>query len=282
MSNYDISSFRMIRGRVKHLLHCIFFLSFIYLFLLFAGAVNLDGKQKEFLDPWEAYGLYGATVLYILRLFTLLNIPQVLFNFSGLLMFNAYPGKVKLKGSPLLAPFICIRVVTRGDFPKLVRDNVTRNMNLCIDVGMENFMIEVVTDKAINLPKHRRVREVVVPSGYRTRTGALFKSRALQYCLEDKVNILADTDWIIHLDEETLLTENSVRGILNFVLDGQHQFGQGLITYANENIVNWLTTLADSFRVSDDMGKVRFQFYVFHKPLFSWKGSYVVTQVNII
>ncbi|KPJ01923.1 Beta-1,4-mannosyltransferase egh [Papilio xuthus] len=140
-------------------------------------------------------------------------------------------------------------------------------MNTCVDVGMENFMIEVVTDKVISLPKHRRVREVVVPSEYKTKTGALFKSRALQYCLEDDVNILADTDWIVHLDEETLLTENSVRGILNFVFHGQHQFGQGLITYANEQIVNWLTTLADSFRVADDMGKLRFQLRLIWKAI---------------
>lgn len=272
----------MIRGRAKHLLHCIAFVSFIFSFLVFAGAINLDEEKKIVVDPWEAYGIYGTLLLYTLRLLTLLTIPQVLCNFAGLIFFNAFPGKVKLKGSPLLAPFICIRVVTRGDFPKLVRDNVTRNMNLCIDVGMENFMVEVVTDKVINLPKHRRVREVVVPSEYKTKTGALFKSRALQYCLEDNVNILAETDWIVHLDEETLLTENSIRGVLNFVLDGQHQFGQGLITYANENIINWLTTLADSFRVADDMGKLRFQFNLFHKPLFSWKGSYVVTQVIAI
>lgn len=53
-----------------------------------------------------------------------------------------------------------------------------------------------------------------------------------------------------------------------------------IFQYANENVVNWLTTLADSFRVSDDMGKLRLQFKLFHKPLFSWKGSYVVTQVK--
>ncbi|NP_001243979.1 glycosyltransferase isoform X1 [Bombyx mori] len=270
----------MIRGRIKHLLHCMFFLLFIFFFLVFAGAINLDDKEKEFIDPWENYGVFGALILYILRLLTLLTIPQVLCNFAGLTLFNAFPGKIRLKSSPLLAPFICIRVVTRGDFPKLVKDNVNRNMNKCIDVGMENFMIEVVTDKAINLPKHRKVREVVVPSDYQTKSGALFKARALQYCLEDQVNILTETDWIVHLDEETLLTENSLRGILNFVMDGQYQFGQGLITYANEQIVNWLTTLADSFRVADDMGKLRLQFYLFHKPLFSWKGSYVVTQVS--
>lgn len=28
------------------------------------------------------------------------------------------------------------------------------------------------------------------------------------------------------------------------------------------------------------MGKLRFQFKVFHKPLFGWKGSFVVTNVS--
>lgn len=269
----------MIRGRLRHIIHCVFFLSFICFFFIFSGAINLDDNERVPINVLENYGVIGSVILYILRLLTLMTIPQVLFNFCGLIFFNTFPGKVSLKGTPLLAPFICIRVVTRGDFPDLVRNNVTRNMNICDDAGLKNFMIEVVTDKAINLPKHQRIREVVVPIEYKTKTGALFKSRALQYCLEDNVNILADTDWIVHLDEETLLTENSIKGILNFVMDGQHHFGQGLITYANEHVVNWLTTLADSFRVSDDMGKLRLQFYVFHKPLFSWKGSYVVTQV---
>ncbi|EJW73993.1 hypothetical protein WUBG_15096, partial [Wuchereria bancrofti] len=100
------------------------------------------------------------------------------------------------------------------------------------------------------------------------------------YCLEDGVNILQDDNWIVHLDEETLLTNNSICGILNFCEDGKHQFGQGVITYANGDIVNWITTLSDSFRVADDMGKLRFQFRFFHKPLFGWKGSFVVTQVG--
>ncbi len=47
------------------------------------------------------------------------------------------------------------------------------------------------------------------PRDYRTKSGARFKARALQYCLEDDVNILQDSDWIVHLDEETLLTVNS-------------------------------------------------------------------------
>lgn len=254
------------------------------IFEIFAGGIKIfDGGvyvPRSEINPWVEYGLLGATILYILRLITFLPLPQVLFNCVGLTFYNAFPDKVVLKGSPLLAPFICIRVVTRGDFPQLVKNNVNRNMNKCLDAGLENFMIEVVSDKPVGLEQHRRIREVIVPADYHTKSGALFKARALQYCLEDNVNVLSDNDWIVHLDEETLLTENSVRGILNFVMDGKHHFGQGLITYANEEVVNWITTLADSFRVTDDMGKLKLQFLMFHKPLFSWKGSFVVTQVS--
>ncbi|XP_018326378.1 beta-1,4-mannosyltransferase egh [Agrilus planipennis] len=270
----------MFTNKFKHYLHCLTLFTVIIIFEWFTGGVKLFENSDLEINPWVRYGYMWTFVLYFLRLITFLPLPQVLFNFFGLTIYNAFPSNVTLKGSPLLAPFICIRVVTRGDYPELVQSNVNRNVNKCIDAGLENFFVEVVTDKAIELQKHRRVREIVVPPSYRTKTRAMFKARALQYCLEDNVNILSDNDWIVHLDEETLLTENSIKGILNFVMDGKHQFGQGLITYANEEVVNWVTTLADSFRVSDDMGKMRLQFKMFHKPYFSWKGSYVVTQVG--
>lgn len=267
----------MIKSHYKHLLHCTVLLLMV---VGFSRKAN-DLVVPETFDPIKQYGVLLTLMLYLNRILALLVLPQIFFNFCGLIVFNAFPDKVVLKGSPLLAPFICVRVVTRGDYTELIKRNVMRNINTCLDTGLENFIIEVVTDKAVNLPKHRRIREVVVPTAYKPKSGALYKARALQYCLEDDVNLLNNNDWIVHLDEETILTDNSVRGIINFVLDGKHQFGQGLITYANDHVVNWVTTLADTFRVSDDMGKLRLQFKVFHKPIFSWKGSFVVTQVNI-
>lgn len=272
----------MLGSTSKHLFHCFLYAVVVLVIEILYGGIHLGAYEPIAFDPFERYGYLGATVLYVFRFLPFLAMPQTLANFLGMVLYNAFPDKVPLKGSPLLAPFLCIRIVTRGDFADLVRRNVLRNMNLCLDVGLENFMVEVVTDKAIaNLPKHARVRQVVVPPTYRTKSGALFKARALQYCLEDDVNILGDADWIVHLDEETIMTENSVRGILNFAMDGKYQFGQGLVTYANEEIVNWLTTLADSFRVADDMGKLRFQLTVLHRPLFGWKGSYVVSQAGV-
>lgn len=211
----------------------------------------------------------------------LLAVPQSLFNFLGLTVYNSFPGRVHLDISPLDAPRIVVRIVTRGDYPTLVRRNVQRNRDTLEAIGVTNYIIEVVTDQPVLLARDYRCRETVVPDSYRPRSGARFKARALQFCLEPHVNQLSSDDWIVHLDEETLLTENSVRGILNFISRSDApDFGQGLITYANEHVVNWFFTLADSFRVADDMGKLRFQFRTFGKPLFSWKGSYVVTRAR--
>lgn len=266
----------------KHLCHCVLFLVTIILFLWSMGVLRLTTWNPRFdhIDPWRDYGPWKYSFLCLVRVVALLAVPQQLFNLVGLFRYNVFPKPVTLKGSPLLAPLICFRVVTRGDFPDLVKANAARNIRTCLDAGLENFMLEVVTDKAVGLAEDRRVREVVIPREYKTRTGALFKARALQYCLEEGVNVLGNDEWIVHLDEETILTPNAVRGIVNFVLDGQHDFGQGLITYANDGVVNWITTLADSVRVSDDMGKLRLQFKAFHKPLFSFKGSYVVSRVS--
>ncbi|CAG0880452.1 unnamed protein product [Cyprideis torosa] len=268
-------------SRTKHVVHCCCFLSFCISLLLLSGAVPIFVSAPE-VDAFATYGSPVAYLLYFLRALTLLAVPQFLFNALGLLLFDGYSEEVQLRNAPILAPRICFRTVTRGDYPELVKKNIERNIKTILKVGLrdEGFRIEVVTDKPIGLRRDPLIREIVVAKEYKTKSGALYKARALQYCWEKSVDELTDNDWVVHLDEETLLTENSVKGILNFVIDGTADFGQGLITYANENVVNWVTTLADSFRVADDLGKLRFQFKVFHKPLFGWKGSYVVTSAR--
>lgn len=272
------------RYGLKHVVHCAVLFSSLFFCMSFLISVTTlkTGEHDQFngFNPWLEYGSLGCSLLFGLRLLVLLALPQVLLNFVGLTAFDAFPGPVALAGSSLLTPLVCVRIVTRGDYPALVRENVARNMAQCLEAGLDNFLIEVVTDKPIGLPRHRRIRELVVPAAYRPKSGALYKARALQYCLEDEVNELADNDYVVHLDEETLMTRNSVRGILNFMLEGKHDFGQGLITYAGDRVMNWLTTLADSNRVADDMGKLRAQFNFFGKPILSWKGSYIVAKVS--
>lgn len=92
-------------------------------------------------------------------------------------------------------PSVCFRVVTKGDFPQLVHNNILRNKWTCEktieDTGLGHFTFEVVTDKSIPLiTKLNKVRELVVPEDYAPKSGALYKSRALQYCLEKEVSYI--------------------------------------------------------------------------------------------
>jgi egghead protein (zeste-white 4 protein) len=166
--------------------------------------------------------------------------------------------------------------------PNFVIKNAIYNRDLCSKVGLQHFMVEIVSDKPINCREKDQLREIVVPKCYQTKNGSLYKARALNYCLESHVNLLAGNDWIVHLDEETHLTEASVSGILHFVTNGKGDIGQGPISYANgKTIENWITTLADSARLSIDYALFRFQLAFLNKPVFGFKGSYVVVRNNV-
>ena len=49
----------------------------------------------------------------------------------------------------------------------------------------------------------------------------------LQYCLEEGISKLTDNDYVVHLDEETVIIEDAVRGIVNFIAEDKHALGQG-------------------------------------------------------
>ncbi|KAL4221537.1 Beta-1 [Mactra antiquata] len=125
------------------------------------------------------------------------------------------------------------------------------------------------------------VREIVVPSEYRTPNNSLFKARALHYCLSTNINILSRDDWIVHLDEETLLTEGVIHGIVDFISKPDSNIGQGVITYAGCGIENWVTTLLDGVRVAIDHGLFRFGLEFLKIPVFGFKGSFVVVKTGI-
>lgn len=205
------------KSSLKQALSILIYVSFLILVLVATGSFEFKS-----INPIETYGYLFATILFTMKLFTFITLPISFLNIIGLMYYKIFPDEQKLKLIPLLTPFICIRVVTKGLFPELVKQNLMRNVQICETFGLTNFIVEVVTDNEIHLPVMHRVREILVPAKYQTRTGARFKARALQYALEDGVNILSDEDWIVHLDEETLLTKSSLVGILNFLYENRY------------------------------------------------------------
>lgn len=291
----------------KHTIHVICMVALIsaIMFVTYHQQDDLHKSGNELGKEMGQFHTVLAAIATMIQLTIILPFPSIICTLLGLLLYNAFPGEIKLDESaalkkdanaradslrdgdagdrpiretPLL-PHLCFRVVTRGLYPSLVQDNVRKNLLTCRESRLENFSIEVVTDREIQLDFiEPRVKQIVVPKEYKTPTGALFKARALQYALEPGTSSLMDHDYIVHLDEETIVTQNVINGILNFALKAEHDFGQGLITYANLGIVNLVTTLADSYRVADDMGRLQFTLRALHKPIFGWKGSFVVSR----
>ena len=292
---------RRLQSIITHVLNIACFFTIFVLFLKLTGFFDQHSESKPNIDEDENSFSFGFILLTCLKLFGLAGLPISLCNLSGFMLYTISPDSNYLyrhqpKRSPLLDPYFCIRIVTRGNYPELVRANVEHNMAVCLDYGLDRFIIEVVTDRDIGLPKSPKVREIVVPNDYRTKQETLFKARALQYAIEFDRDFISDEDWIVHLDEETALTSSSLtgvvfllimfschlsnnfniyhkKGILNFMYEDKHQIGQGLITYGKERIYNWVITLADSVRVGSDLGALRFALKHFNRPLFSFKGS---------
>ncbi|KFM62827.1 Beta-1,4-mannosyltransferase egh, partial [Stegodyphus mimosarum] len=95
----------ILSSNVKHTLHCVLFFILLLVFEIIAGGICIGYCDIDNTDPFEKYGYIPAIFLYLLRFLTFLALPQCVCNCLGLLFFNAFPEKVQLKGSPLLAPF---------------------------------------------------------------------------------------------------------------------------------------------------------------------------------
>lgn len=208
----------------------------------------------EDLDPLDDYGPYLTYILYTLKLIVLLALGPNLFILYGTIFFN-HP-----RSRPFRPPSQCIsfRIVTRGDFPDLVKENVNMLIELLNKLDLTNYVIEVVCNKAVNLPTKDKVRELVVPLDYCPANGCKYKARNLHYAVEDGINQLKDDDWIVHLDEESQLTKEAIVGIVDFINSNKHHIGQGMITYGKARIANLTNTIAESYRCAVYIGASRF------------------------
>ena len=225
------------------------------------------------------HGFVMTVLSYLTGACILMSLPTAFLNVVGLVLLNPFtePSKPTIGDS---TPFVCFRVVTRGMYPQLVKNTTLQNLEVCRRNGLKNFKFEIVTDKAVSLEKYSDILETVVPEQYRTPNNALYKARALHYCLEPNINILSNEDWIVHLDEETKLTDDVIYGICNFVNTSKADIGQGVIVYADDVIENWITTLMDGIRVAFDYGLMRLALQVLKRPIFGFKGSFIVTRVK--
>ncbi len=192
---------------------------------------------------------------------------------------------------------LIIAYVSKG----INRDTLSRSIQQTkqiLDCQKVNYIIEIVTDKHVDISVINRqqasktkapIIHYVVPEDYRTKTNVKYKARALQYLLEQRtirLNQLTKRDtkdfWVLHLDEESVITHQVIYGIKKFIrkynlYESKGAIGQGEILYNSykygESI---LFTAADSIRTGDDLGRFRFQYKVLNKPIFGIHGSFIL------
>ncbi|KAG6356234.1 hypothetical protein INS49_015621 [Diaporthe citri] len=122
---------------------------------------------------------------------------------------------------------------------------------------------------------HLGPRVVSVPASF-TRPRARYKARALEY-FRIAANLQPD-DWILHLDEETMIDASVLEACTNFIAhETNFDIGQGFVFYNSSGFwANWLLTVADLTRIVDDMGKLFFQSFVVHRPYWGLRGSFLL------
>ncbi|KAL8742811.1 MAG: hypothetical protein Q9190_004764 [Brigantiaea leucoxantha] len=117
-------------------------------------------------------------------------------------------------------------------------------------------------------------RVEVTPTDFVTEK-ARFKARSLEY-FRAAVNLQAE-NWVLHLDEESMVDENVLRACVDFIEKGEYDFGQGIILYNDQNYWrNPLLTIIDIPRVTDDLGKLYFQDRVMHQSIWGVRGSFLL------
>ncbi|MBY0538336.1 glycosyltransferase family 2 protein [Patescibacteria group bacterium] len=233
--------------------------------------------------------------LFIAKLFWLTGAVVAVSNIIGLVVF----GNPRHNNNQAVESFVSsgwpkarliVVYVSRGDNAQALARSIASTEILLQKMNVHH-RIDVVTDmpvaEFISGPDSA-VRFHLVPEGYVTLNQAKWKARALHYVVEQhqQDDDLFDTDhtWVLHLDEESQMTESVVAGIGEFISnpENQNKIGQGEIKYnAHQYGSHLLITWADSIRSGDDLGRFRFQYSLFRRPLFGMHGSFILAPLRI-
>ncbi len=148
--------------------------------------------------------------------------------------------------------------------------------------------IEIVLERAV--PEIStcadNMTSIIVPAGYQTPQGSRHKARALHYATIQRRSRLSVNDhtWILHLDEESLISEECIYGIATFIREHGHdcQIGQGEIQYNHPGQpFSPILRAADSLRTGQDLGLFRAQYRIFNSMLMSLHGSFLLVRWDL-
>ncbi|KAJ3143224.1 hypothetical protein HK100_000023 [Physocladia obscura] len=222
------------------------------------------------LQQYEDYYLWNSSCYWKLGL--LLPLPYTLICFFGLVLpfrtpkFLDYSQDKKRRVDNLY-----ILTVTKGDN----RDAVYRawDAHKHLERLHPSVRVHVLTDEPYFF---EGINCYTCPTSFST-SSSKYKARALEWYRQTMR--FSEYDWILHLDEESVIDDESVKRILDFIFyEKEFHFGQGVIFYNQYKYWNnWIFTVADALRVGDDVSRFQLQYTYFHRPVFGAHGSFLLT-----
>jgi beta-1,4-mannosyltransferase len=193
-----------------------------------------------------ASGLLLVSSLWIIWLITgALSVFEI-----GRFFQNRHRFEKKVGNVPVQSPRIVFSFATKS-CPDVTVRAVKRIHEVCGSIGLKDYLVDVVSDRQDT--KVDGAFDVIVPTDYQTPNRTRYKSRALHYAVEQRRERgLNDQEtWIFHLDEESFVTEQTVRAILDYIHHpGARPIASGPIVYPNEwDKCSFLAKVMESVRV---------------------------------
>ena len=230
----------------------------------------------------------------ILKYFILINVPHTFLTALMLLYNKDEEFRVRGVRCNNLDAFIIFQITTKGrnlDALKRTIDSLIYWLKRIRERYNFNYRIDIVVDEDIpeysrkffeSIKKRKDVNIIFVPKNYRTFNLSKFKARALQYAVEYRRSRgeITEKYWIYHLDEESIVGEDTLLGIIEFIHNKRGVVGQGLIIYPNMLEKNVLISFFDSIRPSEDITKYKLQTLA-GKILFGLHGSHLLIRSDI-
>ncbi|MDT7865128.1 MAG: glycosyltransferase family 2 protein [Thermoproteota archaeon] len=167
----------------------------------------------------------------------------------------------------------------------VIKKKFNININSSIWIVIEEFYYnkfkkEYETIKKIN----KEINLIIVPSNYQTKNNTKFKARALNYSCELRKQLgLANKDvWIYFQDEETCVGEDTILGILEFIIDSEDKYfvGNGIILYPLD-FENTSIHAQEIIRTGSEDIRNLFWQKVKKIPLFGYHGSHFLVRSDI-
>ncbi len=178
------------------------------------------------LTPYEIFWLFG--------------IPAAAFSWYHIVRHVGHYIETDIKMPPGPPPKIIFSIAARS-LTNVLKAPVDSIKTACAEAGFTNYEIKLVVDKIET--KIDGVQTILVPPDFVCLSK--FKARALHYALGSLPN--SKEVWILHLDEDAIVTSQCVTSIVNYIQKGGNPVANGPSVFPYDG--NILTFFAEAQRL---------------------------------